>query len=136
LLLSRYIALNPVSANMVEHPVKYPRSSYHNNALNKQIMLLTPHPCYLALGNTLSKRKQVYQSLFQKRISELPLTEMCDVTNKYWVLGDNRFKQRIENKHEVELHCSQEEVTKDQSSVKVLLMLNDSVPLLFITTLQ
>jgi hypothetical protein len=45
-------------------------------------MLLTPHPCYLTLGNTLSKRKQVSQTLFQNRIPELSLTEMCDATKK------------------------------------------------------
>jgi putative transposase len=96
LLLSRYIELNPVRANMVVHPAEYPWSSYHNNALDKQIALLTPHLCYLALGNTLSKRRKTYQTLFEKHISALSLTEIRDATNKSWVLGDNRFKQQIE----------------------------------------
>jgi putative transposase len=81
---------------MVEHPAEYPWSSYHNNALDKQIALLTPHLCYLALGNTLSKRRKTYQTLFEKHISALSLTEIRDATNKSWVLGDNRFKQQIE----------------------------------------
>jgi putative transposase len=96
LLLSRYIELNPVRAGMVEHPAEYSWSSYHHNALDKQIALLTPHPCYLALGNSLTKRKQAYQALFQQHIPDLSLTEIRDATNKSWVLGDNCFKQQIE----------------------------------------
>jgi putative transposase len=39
----RYIGLNPVRANMVEHPAKYPWSSYRANAHGESLKLLTPH---------------------------------------------------------------------------------------------
>ena len=45
LTVSRYIELNPVRANMVKHPAEYPWSSYHRNALDKEIQVITPHQC-------------------------------------------------------------------------------------------
>ena len=50
LLVSRYIELNPVRANMVDHPAEYPWSSYHGNALDKDVVLLSPHHSYQSLG--------------------------------------------------------------------------------------
>ena len=44
LLVSRYIELNPVRANMVSHPAEYPWSSYHGNTVDKKIKLLTLDP--------------------------------------------------------------------------------------------
>jgi putative transposase len=64
LTLYRYIELNPVRARVVEHPAAYPWLSYQGNAGERNITLLTPHPLYLALGNTNAQRKSVYQSLF------------------------------------------------------------------------
>ena len=46
----RYIELNPVRANMVEHPAAYLWSSYRANAQGEPSTLLTPHPHYRALG--------------------------------------------------------------------------------------
>lgn len=96
LLVSRYIELNPVRANMVSHPAEYPWSSYHGNALDKQIELLTPHDCYLSLGKTTRLRKTNYLALFKQHIPERSLEDIREATNKAWVLGDNRFKQQIE----------------------------------------
>jgi putative transposase len=96
LLVSRYIALNPVRANMVEHPAEYPWLSYHGNTLNKDEELLSPHHCYLSLGTSKEAHKQAYKHLFKHHIPELTLQEIRDGTNKAWVLGENRFKQQIE----------------------------------------
>jgi putative transposase len=96
LLVSRYIELNPVRANMVGHPAEYPWSSYQCNALDKNIKLLTAHPCYNALGQTAQERKVAYVALFKHHIPEISLTEIRDATNKAWVLGDNYFKAQVE----------------------------------------
>lgn len=96
LLVSRYIELNPVRAAMVNHPAEYPWSSFQGNALDKNIELLTSHSLYLALGNKALERKKAYQALFSAHVDELALQEIRDATNKAWVLGDNRFKQQIE----------------------------------------
>jgi putative transposase len=96
LLVSRYIEMNTVRANMVSHPAEYPWSSYHSNALDKEIKLLTPHPAYLALGCDNGTRKSAYRALFDEQIPALSLKKIRDATNKAWVLGNNRFKQQIE----------------------------------------
>jgi putative transposase len=96
LLVSRYIEMNPVRANMVVHPAEYPWSSYHTDALEKEIKLITPHPTYLSLGSDNGKRKSAYQALFNEQIPHLSIKEIRDATNKAWVLGNNRFKQQIE----------------------------------------
>ncbi len=96
LLVSRYIELNPVRANMVEHAVEYPWSSYQHNGIGKPIELITCHPSYLALGASPNERQVAYRALFKQRMPELTLKEIRDATNKAWVLGENRFKAQIE----------------------------------------
>lgn len=96
LLVSRYIELNPVRAGMVSHPAEYPWSSYRGNALETNIELLTEHGCYQTPGETASKRQVAYRALFDHGIDDLTLEEIRDATNKAWVLGENRFKQQIE----------------------------------------
>ena len=98
LVVSRYIELNPVRANMVENPADYPWSSYHSNAGDKEIALLTPHACYNALGKTLSGRKAAYAELFKGQITARTLEDIRSATNKAWVLGSERFKLQIEAK--------------------------------------
>jgi putative transposase len=81
---------------MVSHPAEYPWSSYRDNALEVNIDLLTAHNCYLALGKTAIEGQDTYRALFDQGIDELTLEEIRDATNKAWVLGENRFKQQIE----------------------------------------
>jgi putative transposase len=45
----RYIELNPVRANMVQHPADYSWSSYRANGDGRANPLLTPHAEYLRL---------------------------------------------------------------------------------------
>lgn len=96
LTVSRYIELNPVRANMVEHPVEYPWSSYQRNAMGKPIELLAPHDCYQSLGKDDKKRQEIYKSFFDQEIPDYTLKEIRDAINKAWVLGDDRFKKQIE----------------------------------------
>ncbi|GJL76398.1 transposase [Nitrosomonas sp.] len=50
LTCSRYIELNPVRADMVGYPAKYPWSSYDFNALGLSDSLIKEHNIYTALG--------------------------------------------------------------------------------------
>ncbi|MDO8412451.1 MAG: transposase, partial [Gallionellaceae bacterium] len=92
----RYIELNPVRAGMVAHPSDYPWSSFHHNALGQPNELVTPHLEYQRLGKTDQERQAAYRQLFKYRISESSLAEIREATNKAWVLGNDRFKQRIQ----------------------------------------
>jgi len=56
---SRYIELNPARADMVRHPVDYPWSSCHCNALGERNALITVHTVYKALGREGSNRRIV-----------------------------------------------------------------------------
>lgn len=93
----RYIELNPVRAGMVIDPVDYPRSSYHYNALGQLNDLAVPHPEYLRLGESNEVRQAAYRDLFKHQLSENSITEIREATNKAWVLGNGRFKQRIQD---------------------------------------
>lgn len=96
----RYIELNPVRAGMVTHPSEYPWSSYHHNALGQPSQLLAPHMEYESLGKSDEERQAAYRQLFKHRISEHSITAIREATNKAWVLGNDRFKQRIQKKLE------------------------------------
>ena len=93
----RYIELNPVRAGMVEHPRDYPWSSYHYNADGQGDELLTPHALYRQLGARTGARQAAYRALFRHRIAERTLEDLREATNKAWVLGNDRFRERIES---------------------------------------
>lgn len=92
----RYIELNPLRAEMVAHPAEYPWSSYRGNALGQIDALLSMHREYRRLGRSSEERQAAYRQLFRARISEKSLAELREATNKAWVLGDDRFRHRIE----------------------------------------
>lgn len=97
LLCYRYIELNPVRADMVQHPSEYPWSSYRANALGCYNALISPHYIYCALGQDDATRQTQYRSLFTGQIDEMSLAQMREATNKAWVLGSEHFKQKIAN---------------------------------------
>lgn len=91
----RYIELNPVRAEMVEHPSEYPWSSYNHTAAGKADELLTMHSLYRQLGATAKAQQAAYRELFKGHIDDKTLDEIRSATNKAWVLGNDRFKARI-----------------------------------------
>jgi putative transposase len=92
----RYIELNPVRGGMVERPSEYPWSSYRHNALGRPDPLLTAHAEYRRLGTSAEKRRTAYRQLFRNHIAQKTLDEIRYATNRAWVLGDDRFKRRVE----------------------------------------
>ncbi|WP_025039498.1 REP-associated tyrosine transposase [Nitrosospira briensis] len=94
----RYIELNPVRAGMVAHPSEYRWSSYGYNALGWVNDLVTPHSEYLRLGRIDEERQSAYRRLFEYPISEESINTIREATNKAWVLGNDRFKQSIQEK--------------------------------------
>lgn len=98
LACQRYIELNPVRAEMVAHPAEYPWSSYRCNALGDNNTLITPHDIYNNLGNSHEVRQRQYQALFENEVSDKTISEIREMTNKSWVLGEERFRLEIESK--------------------------------------
>ena len=92
----RYIEMNPVRAGMVERPGDYPWSSYLHTAQGKADTLITPHRLYQRLDKTDAGRRSAYKQLFRTTLSESTLNDIRESTNKAWVLGNDRFKKKIE----------------------------------------
>jgi putative transposase len=100
LTCSRYIELNPVRAEMVRHPRDYRWSSYAYHADGRSNHLLTPHMLYQRLGGTAAARQQAYRALFGHHLSGETLDAIREATNKAWVLGSEKFKDRLAKKLE------------------------------------
>lgn len=94
----RYIEMNPVRANMVNHPAEYPWSSYAYNALGKASELVVEHELYKRLGANNKLRRESYRALFDEAIPQKTIDEIREATNKSWVLGSDFFKETIEAK--------------------------------------
>jgi len=92
----RYIELNPVRAGMVSHPTDYPWSSYSVNAPGNESPLIKPHELYQRLGRRVSERQLSYRQLFRTAVSKENLEAIRAATNKAWVLGNERFREKIE----------------------------------------
>lgn len=96
LVCQRYIELNPVRANMVEHPAEYPWSSYRHNALGKASRLISHHQLYEGLGDSSDAQQGAYRSLFDTLIDPKTLDEIRASANKGWVLGSPWFQEKVE----------------------------------------
>ncbi len=93
----RYIEMNPVRANMVEHPSDYRWSSYAANAAGKKTEWLTPHGEYLALGAEEAKRLEAYRGMFASDLDPELMREIRTSTHGGYAVGDSRFKDEIES---------------------------------------
>ena len=91
----RYIELNPVRANMVEHPAEYRWSSYRINAQGEASQLVTHHSLYNALGSSGEKRCAAYRDLFRHQLDPGLVDEIRASTNGNYALGNERFQKRI-----------------------------------------
>lgn len=96
LLCQRYIELNPVRAGMVDAPGEYRWSSYQANGVGASVACWTPHPVYLALGQTPAVRAEVYRGLFSGQIDDMALLDIRNAANQGMALGNERFKAEIE----------------------------------------
>jgi putative transposase len=92
----RYIELNPVRANMVEHPAEYEWSSYRVNAQGENNNLIIPQDFYLDLGLEVKKRLAVYRTLFKDQLNAKLINEIRESTNGNYELGSALFKQQVE----------------------------------------
>ena len=93
----QYIELNPVRAQMVEHPAEYPWSSYRCNGQGEGSDLITPHGEYRRLGVCEVSRCEHYRGLFSAHLEPDILDEIRLSTNGNFVLGNDRFKKEIAN---------------------------------------
>jgi putative transposase len=98
LTCARYIELNPVRAQMVRRPEEYCWSSYGVNAWGDASWLQL-HDEYLRLGGTAVERCHAYRTLFMEPLSKENLHLIRKATYYCQPLGDDRFRQYIEEKY-------------------------------------
>ena len=93
---SRYIDLNPVKANLIEHPKDYQWSGY--NVLAHGVGATFPtdfHPLYESLGSSEQERQVAYRALvFNSSGDELDL-----LNKRSCVLGDVYFKEQFDGQN-------------------------------------
>jgi len=92
----RYIELNPVRAQMVQRPEMYRWSSYRCNALGAADPVVRPHELYLALGTDDAKRRRAYYELFRSHIEEQELEGIRSCLQTGTPLGNDQFREQIE----------------------------------------
>lgn len=96
LVCYRYIELNPVRAAIVNQPGQYPWSSFHANALGKPDPIITPHPEYLALGDTRARCLDAYFALFDVALGDEHVEKIRRYLAQQKALGTERFRHWLE----------------------------------------
>ena len=92
----RYIEMNPVRSDMVKHPGDYSWSSFRANAYGEDDTLVTPHLLYRQLDRIETERHKAYRQLFRTQLTRNEVESIREATNKAWVLGNDRFRAKIE----------------------------------------
>lgn len=92
----RYIELNPVRARMVGHPAEYPWSSFHCNAMGERNELVSPHDCWLLLGNSSEERMAAYRELFSEKLNRSAIDSIRQSLDTGLPTGNDRFRREIE----------------------------------------
>ncbi len=92
----RYVQYFNYTYGMVAHPGDYPWSSYRANAMGNDDLILTPHSLYRRLGRSAEVRQSTYRQLFRAHIAKADLEAIREATNKAWVLGNDRFREKVE----------------------------------------
>lgn len=87
----RYIELNPVRAKMVAHAADYTWSSVRSNGWGAEDPLLTPHPCYAALGASPAERQAAYRGLLASPFDEAVLAALRRATHTRTAVGADAF---------------------------------------------
>ena len=79
---SRYVEMNPVRAGLVVSPAEWRWSSFRCNADGQPDALVRPHPLYLALADSSSKRREGYRVLFTTPLAQPVVDAIRRATNK------------------------------------------------------
>ena len=95
LACQRYIELNPVRANMVQHPAEYKWSSYQANAQGADTDIIKQHALYKALGADAQTRQAAYRELFRYELDPGTIDQIRTATNGNYALGNDLFKAQI-----------------------------------------
>jgi putative transposase len=88
--------ISSLRARMVSHQKEYPWSSFKANAMGEPDGLISPHECWLALGQSDCLRRQAYRALFEKPLSAQSIDDIRYAVSKGLPTGSSKFKRHIE----------------------------------------
>jgi putative transposase len=92
----RYIELNPVRAAMVEKPEYHHWSSVHANLALCVDALVTPHTCFLDMGDTRQARAKAYAAWLKQGVSDEELIAIRQHLQQERAFGSKRFQAMAE----------------------------------------
>jgi len=92
----RYIEMNPVRANMVNHPGDYRWSSYRCHALGNPSSIIKDHEIFMRIAPTSDERMYCYRELFRVGLDDRDVHDVRKAAAFSIPLGNNHFKERIE----------------------------------------
>jgi putative transposase len=95
---SRYIETNPIRADLVVSPGDYFWSSFRSNAEGRPDLLVRPHPVFLALGQSVSTRREAYRALFGTPLASPELDAIRRATNRGVPLGFDDRRAELERR--------------------------------------
>jgi len=96
LTVYRYIERNPVRAGMVSRPEGHSWSSVHANLGLRFDSLVTPHPCFLALGADANSRRTAYRDWLHAGEDEEQLRMIRSHLAQQRTYDDSRFQAMVE----------------------------------------
>ncbi len=91
----RYIDCNPVRAGMVASPDEYPWTSFACLGRDAADALITPHPEYLALGDSAADRCQAYRTMCGGPVASRSTAMIRRATHGGSALGSRDFRRRL-----------------------------------------
>ena len=91
----RYIELNPVRADVVNHPAGYFWSSYAVNSGARGDPFVAEHPELTALSAETEKRQSAYRGLFDGTMDAALLGAIREATNGGFPLASDDFKKSV-----------------------------------------
>lgn len=95
LAVMRYIELNPVRARMVDHPGRYPWSSYLHNTGGERREELTFHGEFMNLGRTIVDCTRWWASFVDKGVADDELARLRKQFTRNRPLGGDAFIERF-----------------------------------------
>lgn len=97
LACSRYIETNPIRANMVNEPGAHRWSSFRSNADGWPDTLVRRHQVYLALGRSVSARREAYRALVETSLEPSTLRAIRQAARSGRALGFDDSRSELED---------------------------------------
>lgn len=98
LACNRYVELNPVKADMVNHAQDYEWSSYRQRVGLDEDLWIDKDPTYIGLADTETDRREQYMDYINQQSVESETQLIQKALQRGQLTGTNRFIEQVENR--------------------------------------